>query len=62
MSLLVDWSTEGTMREPPANEKTAEFFPHLTIRNLWITGAMCGFALELNDLQVHDAPQKCCPF
>ena len=56
------WTTEGTMREPPANWKTAEFVPHLTIRNLWITGAMCGVTLEVNDLQVHDAPQKCCPF
>jgi len=56
------WTPEGQPRDPPDSWKSAEFVPHLTIRNLWITGAMCGFCLDVNDLQVHDAPPKCCPF
>ena len=54
--------TEGQPRDPPDNWKNTEFVPHLTLRNLWITGAMCGFCLDVNDLQVHDAPPKCCSF
>ena len=56
------WSPEGQPRDPPENWKSAEYVLHFTIRSMWITGSMCGFAIEVNDLQVHDAPQKSCPF
>ena len=56
------WTTGGEPRSEPSDWKSVEFIPVISIRHLWLTGAMCGFAIDITDLQVWELAAKQCPF
>ena len=56
------WTTGGEPRSEPSDWKSVEFIPVISIRHLWLTGAMCGFAIDITDLQVWEIAAKQYPF